>query len=194
MAVHGAYEASDEIGGRLFVKGDWIRELFDMALSHNYDAIRHGKCLGLVVRDVDDRQPQLLCQLGELCADLHAQRGVEGGQRLIHKQDIWIRNQRAGDGNALLLATGKLVWPRLRFGSDTHHVHAGSDLLGPLACRHLIAWGGQRKLDVLFHRHVWPQCEVLEDHRKPALIDGYVGSWAKYLHLSEGDGSRVRRF
>jgi hypothetical protein len=36
------------------------------------------------------------------------QLGVEVGQRLVEQQDLRLQHQRAGDGDALLLAAGEL--------------------------------------------------------------------------------------
>ena len=48
-------------------------------------------------------------QLGELDAHLHAQRGVEVGQRLVEQEDLGLAHDGAADGDALALAAGKLL-------------------------------------------------------------------------------------
>ncbi len=47
-------------------------------------------------------------QLGELEPHLHAQLGVEVGERLVEEEDLRVADQRAADGDALALAAGEL--------------------------------------------------------------------------------------
>ena len=52
---------------------------------------------------------QALVQLGDLGARLHAQLGVEVGQRLVHQEDLRLAHDGAAQGHALALAAGELL-------------------------------------------------------------------------------------
>ena len=49
---------------------------------------------------------QALLQFPDFFAQMSAQFGIQIGKRLIQQQDLGFENQGAGNGNALLLATG----------------------------------------------------------------------------------------
>ena len=84
-------------------------ELLDAAVVHHRDAVRQRERLGLVVRDVDERDADFLLQVDELELHLLAQLGVERGERLVEQQELRAVDQRARDRDALLLAAGELV-------------------------------------------------------------------------------------
>ena len=60
------------------------------------------------MRDVDDGERQPLLQVADFLAHLPPQPGVEVRQRLVEQQHRGLEHQRAGDGDALLLAARKL--------------------------------------------------------------------------------------
>ena len=72
---------------------------------HDGDPARQREGLGLVVRDVDERDADFLLQVDQL--DLHflAELRIERGQRFIEQQHRRMRDQRARDRHALLLST-----------------------------------------------------------------------------------------
>src|SRR6202023_15148 len=41
---------------------------------------------------------------------------IERGERLVHQDDVWVRSERAGNADALLLTTGQLLWVALQEG------------------------------------------------------------------------------
>ncbi len=107
-AVGVAHEARDERVARLLVELARRAFLRDGRLVHHDDAVGDRHRLGLVVRDVDDRQRQALLQLADLLAHLPAQPRVQVRQRLVEQQDRGLEHERARDGHALLLAAGEL--------------------------------------------------------------------------------------
>ena len=94
---------------RLVVELERRADLLDDAVVHHHDLVGHGHGLDLVVRDVDGRGLQPLVQLLDLGAHLHAQLGVEVGQRLVEQEHLRIAHDRAAHGDALALAAGKLA-------------------------------------------------------------------------------------
>ena len=71
--------------------------------------MRQRQRLGLVVRHVDERDADLLLQVDELDLQLLAELRVECCERLVEQQHRRMRDERARDRNALLLAAGELV-------------------------------------------------------------------------------------
>ena len=72
------------------------------------DLVGERHRLDLVVGDVDHRRRQLLVELGELEPHLHAELGVEVGERLVEEEDLRVAHQRPADRDALALAAGEL--------------------------------------------------------------------------------------
>ena len=84
-------------------------DLLDQAVVHDDDLVGHGHGLDLVVGDVDGRGLQPLVQLLDLGAHLHAQLGVEVGQRLVEQEHLRVAHDGAAHGDALALAAGELA-------------------------------------------------------------------------------------
>ena len=61
-------------------------ELLDDAVVHDRDAVRHRERLLLVVRHVDERDPDLALDALELDLHLLAQLEVERAERLVEQQ------------------------------------------------------------------------------------------------------------
>ena len=98
MSVAGAFDeigAADEAGDeprlRPVVERVRIVDLLDAALVHHGDAVRRDHRFGLVVRDVDGGDAELVVQAPDFEAHLLAQVGVQVGQRLVEQQ-----HRRAG--------------------------------------------------------------------------------------------------
>jgi len=77
-------------------------------LQHD-DAVGHGHGLDLVVGDVDGGRLQLLVQRADLRAHLHAQLGIEVGERLVEQEELGIAHDGAAHGDALTLAARELA-------------------------------------------------------------------------------------
>ncbi len=84
-------------------------DLLQEAVLHHGDAGAHGHGFGLVVGHVDEGGRQLLMQLGDLGAGLHAQFGVEVGERLVEQEDLRLAHDGAAHGHALALAARQLA-------------------------------------------------------------------------------------
>ncbi len=100
----------------------------------------------------------------------HAQRRIQGPQRLVQHQEPRGRSEAPGQGNALLLAAG-----------ECEHVAAGK-ALQPHQTQHLVhalppargahALHPQAELDVLVHPQMREQAVVLEHEPEPAPVHG----------------------
>ena len=104
-----ADEARDEEVRGTIVEIERRAHLLDDAVMHDDDLVGHGHGLDLVVGDVDRGGLQALVQLLDLGAHLHAQLGVEVGERLVEEEDLRIAHDGAAHGDALALAAGELA-------------------------------------------------------------------------------------
>ena len=149
---------------------DVQRELVDEAsAAHEHDAVGQKQRLLDVMGDEDGRlarrvrHPQPLHKALQLTASLD----VEGAKRLVEQQDFGIHGKRAGNGHALLHATGKLVGVEVgRLG----HVDFGKVLVGDFGYARLREVAPEldcslvnAELDVLLRLHPRKDRVVLEN-------------------------------
>ena len=143
------------------------RDLDDDALAEDRDLGGHGQGLGLVVGDVDHGCPGLNVQAFELAAHVHAELGVQVGQRLVEQEQMRFGSDRAGDCDALLLAAGQLGWIAIDILRNLHALKRGLDAVFDLGLGQLLDL--ESELDILAHGHVRPQGVGLEHEVEPAL-------------------------
>ncbi len=166
--VAAADEAGDERGGRALVQVFLRAGLLHPAVLHHHQAVGHRHRLVLVVRDHHRGQPARLLQQPDVAPHLAAQGGIQVGQRLVQQQQARVDRQRAGEGDALLLAAGKLprqpVGQRLQPGQPQHLRHPGVQRR-PLHAPHL-----QPEGDVAGDAQVREQRVGLEHQPEVALV------------------------
>jgi hypothetical protein len=124
--------------------------------------------LGLVVSDVHRRDAEPSLELGDLCPHLHAQLGVEVGERLVHEEHARLAHDRAPHRHALALAARQLRGLAVEELGETEDLGDLGDT--PLSLLLLHTGDLQRETDVRRHRHVRVEGVVLEDHRDVALL------------------------
>ena len=78
-----------------------------MRLCHHYDGVGHGQGLLLVVGDVDDGAAGVVVQALQLGPHIHAELGVQVGQRLVQQEDCRVTNHCTAQSNTLTLTTGQ---------------------------------------------------------------------------------------
>ena len=108
-------------------------------------------------------------ELHELCAHLHAELGVEIGERLVHEEGRRVAHDRAAHRHALPLAARQGSRLALEELVDAEQLGGASDPPSPLVLRDLLH--AQREADVVADRHVRVERVVLEHHRD-VPIDG----------------------
>ena len=108
MAGEPMKPATNLLAGRA-VELERLAHLLDPAVLHDHHAVaqRHG--LDLVVGDVDRGRLQPVVQLLELDAHLHAQLGVEVGQRLVEEEHLGMADDGAAHRHPLPLAARELA-------------------------------------------------------------------------------------
>ena len=171
--VRVADEGGDEAAARRLVDLGRGPELLDLPAVHHRDPVGQAHRLALVVRDVDEGDPDLVVDQVQLDQHLLAQLEVERRQRLVEQQHVRLVDQRAGDRHPLLLAAADLVGALaglvLHLDQRQHPVDLALDrrLVGP---RDL-----QPEGDVLAHRQVREEGVALEDRVDLALVGRQVG-------------------
>ena len=170
LIARRADEAGHEQVGRVVVELGRRADLLEPPLVHDRDAVAHRHRLDLVVGDVDRRRPDLLLQLLDLAAGLHAQLGVEVGERLVHQEHLRVAHQRAPERHALLLAAGELA--RLAVQQPVELDRGGGAAHTRVDLRLVRLAPPQREGEVVVDRHLRIQRVVLEDHRDVALARG----------------------
>ena len=146
----------------MFVELARPRDLLDQAEVHDGDAVAHRQRLFLVVRDVHERGARARLDLLELELHLLAQLEVERAQRLVEQQGRRLVDERAREGDPLLLPAGELPGPALLHPLEAHRAHRLRD-----ASPHIVAadaLDAQAERDVLEHVHVREQRVRLEHH------------------------------
>ena len=125
-------------------------------------------------------------QARDLDPHLHAQLGVEVGERLVEQEDSRLAHHRAADRDALALAARELARLALEQRLDLQHARGLGDPapdLGPGRAQVLEAEG-----EVLAHAHVRVERVGLEDHREAALGGAeLVDPLARDPELARGD-------
>ena len=102
-----ADETGDEDVGRLLVEPQRGVALLEDPVPEHRHPVAHRHGLDLVVGDVDGGGGQPALQRGDLGAGLHAQLGVEVGQRLVHQEHLRRADDRPAHRDPLALAAGE---------------------------------------------------------------------------------------
>ena len=89
---------------------------------HDRDAVRHGERLLLVVGHVDERDPDLALQRGEIGLEVLAQLGVERSEWLVEEEHGRRQHEGAGQGDPLLLSARQLRRPALLEPVEAHQL------------------------------------------------------------------------
>ena len=106
-------------------------------------------------------------QLGQLDAQLHAQRGVQVGQGLIEQEQLGPAHDGPPDRHPLALAARELLGIALQQGHQLQHLRC---LLHPLRNFSFgVTCHAQTKRHVLLNRHVRVQRIALKHHGRAAL-------------------------
>ena len=143
-------------------------DLRDAARVQANDAVGQRHRLGLVMRDEDRGHAERLVQQLDLGPDLHAQLGIEIGQRLVEQEELRLPGQRPAHGHALALAARKRLRLAVEVGLELQERRRSrATRVARSARRHAVH--PQAKADVRRHRHVRIERVVLKHHREVAL-------------------------
>ena len=147
------------------------------------DAMPHGHCLDLVMRDVDRRGAEATLNRDDVCPGLDAERGIEIGEGFVHQEHLRIANDGPRQRNPLALASGKLSWFAIQECLQPERFSGF-----PAAQLSFFAWHPlltKGELDVPPHRHVGVERIALEDHGDVTILRSDVVDYG----IPDRDGS-----
>ena len=196
--VGDADEGGDELVCRPLVDIGGAPDLVDPTLAEDGDAVAHRQRLLLVVRDVDEGDPDLLLDPLQLALHLLPQLEIERAERLVEEQHLRVVDDRARERHPLALPAGQLDGLPVAEAVEADEFQR---LLGAApALRALHALDPQPVLDVGSHGHVREERIVLEDGVDVPVVRGPAGDVdAAELHaagvgaLEAGDDPERRR-
>ena len=103
-----AEEARHEAGARAEIEILGRADLLDPAEVHDDNAVGHGNGFVLIMRDKHEGRVDAALDLLEKDLHLPSQRGIQGGERLIEKNDLGLADDGPRQCDPLLLATREL--------------------------------------------------------------------------------------
>ena len=142
-----------------------------------------------VVRDHDHRLPELLRRAAQQLEDLLPRRRVEVAGRLVGEDDRRLRDERARDRDALLLAAGELGRPVLAPVGEADALQQVLEELG----LGLLAGDRERQDDVLLGGQHRQEVEELEDEADVLAAQQRHLAVGEALDLLAGDLDRAAR-
>ena len=107
--VGRSQETGDELSARVMVELLRPIDLQQAAEAHHADVVGNLEGFLLVVGNEDGGHVQLALDLAQRAAQLDADLGIQRAQRLVQQQNVRLDGQGARQGDALLLAAGKLA-------------------------------------------------------------------------------------
>ena len=172
---------------RVRVQVELFRRCFlhDAAFVHDDDLVGDGKGFALVVGDVERGDAEALLQFADFFAHAAAQVGVEVGERFVEKQHFRLQDERAREGDALLLPAGDLIDVALAKAGEVNECQGFFNAHAAFFARHVEHF--QAVADVVGNAHVREERVGLEDDADVALLDGGFGDvFAVNVDLAAG--------
>ncbi len=163
-----AHEARDELRCRPRRDRERVGDLLDPGVVHDDDAIRHRQRLFLVVRHVNEHQPELALEVAKLDAHPQLEQPVEVAERLVEKQRLRLRHEHAGKRDALLLAAGQGARLAVRELGQADHLERFHRPHAARVLRHLVHL--ETEGHVVEHASMREERKVLEHGRRGPLV------------------------
>ena len=167
-------------------KGCTQLQLLDAPGREHRDAISHGHRLNLVVRDVDDREAELLLETADLNAHGRTELSVEVGERLVHKAERRVAADAPSEGHALALTARQRTGLAVEVVGEAEYLGSFGKALLLLGLRHLL--DVETEEDVVANREVRVKRVALKHHGEVALAGQHlVGEFAVHDELTGGN-------
>src|SRR5580704_6035728 len=137
--------------------------LDELAVTQCQDSIAESRGQ-VIVRDKEDSSVIFTMQIVQEAKDLYSGGRVEVAGGFVAKQDGRTKNERAGDGHALALASGKLVRAMVRTHFESHSLEHGCGTVVGFLPAHTLQT--ERKGHIFERAERGEKVESLEDHPK----------------------------
>ena len=144
--------------------------LIDFAVIHHNDPVSHGKRLGRVVCNMENRCFQFFEDLRHLRTHFNTQLDVQVTQGFIQQYDGGRHDQSSGNRHTLLLTAGQFRGILLHKTVEMEQIHHFLQFLLLLLLADFPEF--QTIKDIFPGGHMRPQREVLEDHIQISFFDG----------------------
>ena len=165
---HGGGVASGKALVQLIKKGGRIALAHDLAVRQLHDVLGQAQHFFLGVADVEDGDGQLARQGLQVGQHLGLAGGIQGGQGLVHQQQLRAGGQRPGNGHALALAAGQGGAGALQQMANAQQIdHL---VQGHLAPRHRGAL--QAKVQIALHIQMGKQAGLLKHIAQGTAVGG----------------------
>jgi len=144
-------------------------QLHDLAPAHHHHLVREGERFHLIVRDIDQRELELVVDLLELAPQLPLEVRIDHGERLVkqHGRDVGA-HQAAPQRDLLLLVGRQARRAHVELVAHLQHLGDNSDTLADPLLGHLAVL--ERERQVLGHGHGVVDHRELEDLRDVAVL------------------------
>ena len=160
-------------------------ELLDLAAGHHGKPVGHRQRLLLVVRDVDEGDPDLALDALQLDLELAPQLRVERAERLVEQQHRRREHERTRERDALLLPAGELVRPAL--SERPRRTSSSASATRPRRSAFGDVLEAKAEADVLLDGEVGEERVALEDGVDGPLVRRRLGD----VRVADDDAPRV---
>ena len=160
--IRAADKVRHKLVGRTLIQNLRRPNLLNIPMVHDGNPITDRHRLFLIMRHIDRRNADAVLNLLDDRAHLNAQFRIEIGKRLIHQQNIGRNGKCPGQGNALLLTTGKTFRHPVRILIYLHQLQKLLCLLLNFLFRKLALF--QAEGNIFFHGHIRKDGIVLKYH------------------------------
>ncbi len=159
-----------------------------LSVAQDHHAVGHREDLVQTMTDVNDAQA-LFLQLGDDDEQMLDLLGGQGGGGLIHHDNPRVDGQRLGNLHRLLLGHRQLATARCRIDRQAELLkELLSLLLFPGRPNETAASSLASQEDVLTHREVGDEVELLVDDRDPRLLSGAGAAKGDFPSLQHESG------
>ena len=171
--VRDADESGDEGCGRALVDGFGSIHLLDPAAVHHRDPVGHRERLLLVVRHVDERDPDVALDPLQLQLQGLTELQVEGAEGLVEQQHLRQVDQRPRQRDPLLHPARELIGAAVGLGGQADALELGLDPFVDLVPRNLLSL--EPEAHVLADVQVREERVALEDGVRRPLVRRQLG-------------------
>ncbi len=158
--------------GRTIIEIERRTDLLHQTIAHDDDLVCHGHGFDLIVGHINRGGLQTLMQSLDLATHLHAQLGIEIGQRFVKQKHLWITHNRTAHSHTLTLTAGKLAWKAIQQLVEAENF--GCTINAAVAFFFRRVFQHEREAHIVGNRHMRIERIILEYHGDIAFLGAQV--------------------